>query len=65
MELMMDNQTLSFFIVRGGDNGETFQASPATRLEPGDVLEVRLDFPEMAAGTAPSAPAASVNLLSR
>jgi len=67
MALMMDNQPLSFVIVRGGENGETFQASPSTQLEPGDVLEVRLDFPEMAGGSAlsPSAAAASVNLPTR
>lgn len=55
-QMVMEEQQLRFTIVRGGEDGDTLEASAGTRLEPGDVLEVRFDFTEMAGG----APAAAV-----
>jgi len=67
MELTMEDQPLSFAIVRGGEGGQTFKASPATLLEPGDVLEVRLDLKGMVGqSTSPASTAAiSGGVLSR
>ncbi|MCT7375583.1 polysaccharide biosynthesis/export family protein [Chelativorans salis] len=62
----IEENPLRFTIIRGGENGDTFEASAGTMLEPGDVLEVRLDLTE-AAGEAASAAAADISetMLSR
>ncbi|WEX10474.1 polysaccharide biosynthesis/export family protein [Chelativorans sp. AA-79] len=59
MQAMLEEQPLSFTIIRGGEGGETIQASPGTPLEPGDVLDVRLDLTEMASGGPSAAASAS------
>ncbi|WP_246248960.1 polysaccharide biosynthesis/export family protein [Chelativorans alearense] len=65
MQMAIEEHPLRFTIVRGGENGDTFEASPGTVLEPGDVLEVRLDLAEVAVGTAPAGAAEISGMLSR
>jgi len=55
-EQTLEEQPLRFTVVRNGEAG-SFKASPGTLLEPGDVLEVRVDLTEMAGGA--SSPALS------
>jgi protein involved in polysaccharide export with SLBB domain len=39
---------LRFTVIRGGDGGNAFEASAGTLLEPGDVLDVRIELADMA-----------------
>lgn len=59
LQMMMEEQPLRFTIVRAGQDGGTFEASASTLIEPGDVLEVRVDLAEMAGGAPANAAAFS------